>query len=61
MPSNSSEDKESSYVAVRLLSGLKEVYTFKELEELLDIPAQGFSGGTRATFSSQKEAPRRSS
>jgi len=40
MPSNSSEDKESSYVAVRLLSGLKEVYTFKELEELLDIPAQ---------------------
>ena len=40
MPLNSSEDKESSYVAVRLLSCLKEVYTFKELEELLDVPAQ---------------------
>lgn len=40
MPSSSSESKESSYVAVRLLSGLKEVYTFKELEELLNIPAQ---------------------
>ena len=40
MPSNSSEDKECSYVAVRLLSGLKEVFTFKELEELLGVPAQ---------------------
>jgi len=40
MPSNSSEDKECSYVAVRLLSGLKEVFTFKELEELLNVPAQ---------------------
>lgn len=34
------EIEESSYVAARLLSGLKEVYTFKELEELLGIPAQ---------------------
>lgn len=41
MPPNSGDrDKESSYVAVRLLGGLKEVYTFKELEELLDVPAQ---------------------
>lgn len=40
MSTNQSEDKESSYVAVRLLSGLKEAYTFKELEELLNIPAQ---------------------
>lgn len=40
MTLNSSEDKESSYVAVRLLGGLKEVFTFKELEELLGVPAQ---------------------
>lgn len=36
----SPEEKESTYVAVRLLGGLKEVFTFKELEELLEIPAQ---------------------
>jgi len=34
------EVEESSYVAVKLLCSLKEVYTFKELEELLGIPAQ---------------------
>ena len=34
------EVEESSYVAVKLLCSLKEVYTFKELEELLGVPAQ---------------------
>lgn len=34
------EAEESSYIAAKLLNGLKEVYTFKELEELLGIPAQ---------------------
>ncbi|PLJ77480.1 hypothetical protein [Infirmifilum sp. SLHALR2] len=36
----STEAEESSYVVARLLNGLKEVYTFKELEELLGIPSQ---------------------
>lgn len=36
----STETEESSYVVARLLNGLKEVYTFKELEELLGIPSQ---------------------
>ncbi len=40
MPPDQSEGKEGSYVAVRLVSGLKEVFTFKELEEMLGIPAQ---------------------
>ncbi|MGB9785814.1 MAG: hypothetical protein ACPLRJ_00900 [Infirmifilum uzonense] len=35
-----SESEESSYVVARLLNGLKEVYTFKELEEFLGIPSQ---------------------
>jgi adenine phosphoribosyltransferase len=34
------EAEESSYIAAKLLCGLKEVFTFKELEELLGIPAQ---------------------
>ncbi|MEM0494160.1 MAG: hypothetical protein QXU72_02690 [Thermofilum sp.] len=34
------EAEESSYIAAKLLNGLKEAYTFKELEELLGIPAQ---------------------
>ncbi len=36
----SSEGEESSYIVAKLLNGLKEVYTFKELEELLGVPAQ---------------------
>ncbi|MEZ0346803.1 MAG: hypothetical protein ABWK01_09645 [Infirmifilum sp.] len=36
----SSEGEESSYVVARLLNGLKEAYTFKELEEFLGIPSQ---------------------
>lgn len=35
-----SEGEESSYIVAKLLNGLKEVYTFKELEELLGVPAQ---------------------
>ena len=34
------EAEESSYIAAKLLCGLKEAYTFKELEELLGIPGQ---------------------
>lgn len=36
----SGESEESSYIVARLLNGLKEVYTFKELEEFLGVPAQ---------------------
>lgn len=34
------EDKESSFLAVSILRGLKEAFTYKELEELLGVPAQ---------------------
>jgi adenine phosphoribosyltransferase len=34
------EAEESSYIVAKLLNSLKEVYTFKELEEILDMPSQ---------------------
>jgi len=53
------EVEESSYVAVKLLCSLKEVYTFKELEELLGIPAQALWRYTSFSHFPERQTSRR--